>query len=139
MEAPVLGNPELFPTEAVLFSHLGRARAAFVALFERGRALHPDMAETWKYYNDGKSWLLNVSRKKKTLFWLSVREGAFRITFYLGAKAEADLTASALPEELKVQYRQSSAKKLRPVTLLIKTLKDLEPCEVLLAIKIASS
>jgi hypothetical protein len=139
MEAPVLGDPGHYPTEAVLFSHLGRARAAFVAFFERSRALHPDLAEAWKYYNDGKSWLLNVSRKKKTLFWLSVREGAFRVTFYLGAKAEAELAASSLPDELKAQYRESAAKKSRPVTLVVRTLKDLGPCEELLSIKIGSS
>jgi hypothetical protein len=74
MDKPVLGDPSVYPTEEVLSSHLGRSKTAFEALLLWTRGSYPDLAETWKYYKDGKSWHLNVTRKKKILFWLSVGE-----------------------------------------------------------------
>jgi hypothetical protein len=137
MEPPVLNDPELYPSDEVLALHLGRAKAAFAAMLEGNRSEHPDFEERWKFYNDGKSWLFNVSRKKKTLFWLSVGKGFFRTTFYLGAKAEEALLGSSLPEEIKAQYREAEGKKLRGVTLVARTKKDLEAYKALLAIKLA--
>lgn len=75
------------------------------SLFERNRAGHADFVQSWKYYNDGKSWLLNVSRKKKALFWLSVGDGWFRTTFYLSPKAEVAIMGSDLPEDLEAYAR----------------------------------
>ena len=72
MEPSVLTDPDVRPSEDVIFSHIGRQRAQWEALFRFIHAEHPDFVATWRYYNDGKSWLMNVSRKKKTVFWLSV-------------------------------------------------------------------
>ena len=78
MEPLVLTDPDQFPSDEVISSHLGRRRALWDALFAFIHAEHPDCTERWRYYNDSKSWLLNVSRKKKTVFWLSVISGTFR-------------------------------------------------------------
>jgi hypothetical protein len=139
MDTPVLGDPEVYPSDEVLGAKLGRSKAAFDALFEKIRAGLPDLEEGWKYYQDGKSWLLKVSRKKKTLFWLSVREGSFRTTFYLGAGAEAAVMGSGLPEEPKEQFRASAAKKFHGVTVEVKAKKDLAAFEELLGIKLDDS
>ncbi len=109
MEPAVLNDPAVYPTEEVLASHLESSEAAFKALFERNRSSHPDFVETWKFYNDGKRWLLNVSRKKN-LFWLSVGQGFFRTTFYFNAKAEQTVMDSSLPEDLKAMYRNPPAR-----------------------------
>lgn len=140
MEAKTLCDPAIFPSDEVIASHLGRANAAFVEMLERNRAAHPDFEERWKFYNDGKSWLFNVSRKKKTLFWLSVGEGSFRTTFYLGPKAKEAVLGADIPEELKDQYREAEARgaKIRGVTLVVKARKDLAAYETLLAIKLAT-
>lgn len=136
MDKPVLGDPAVYPSDEVLASSLGRSKAAYDALFERARAGLPDLEAGWKYYNDGKSWLLKASRKKKTLFWLSAREGSFRTTFYLGAGAGEALLGSALPEGLKEQFRQSAGKKFHGVTVELKAKKDLAAFEGLLALKL---
>jgi len=69
---------------------------------------------TWRYYHDGKSWLLNVSQKKKTVFWLSVISGSFRITAYFTDKAKDAVRASRLSDELKEQFLgRASTGKLR--------------------------
>jgi hypothetical protein len=46
MEAPVLRDPDIYPTEEVLSSHLGSARTAFASLFEQNRGSHPDFVES---------------------------------------------------------------------------------------------
>jgi len=136
MEPAVLNDPAIYPTEEILASHMGSSMAAFTALIEGNRSSHPDFTETWKYYNDGKRWLFNVSRKKKTLFWLSVCQGFFRITFYFNAKADKTVIDSSLPEYIKAMYRESAGKTFRSITLVIKDIKDIEPYGDLLNIKL---
>jgi hypothetical protein len=137
MDTPVLGDRNQFPTDDVIFSHLGRRRALWEALFEFVRAGHPDFVAEWRYYNDGKSWLLNVSRRKKTVFWLSLAPGrTFRITAYFTDKASEAIAGSALSAGLKEQYREGlSYGKLRGITVTIRTRRDVEDAEALVALK----
>ena len=138
MDKPVLSDPRIFPTEEVIFSHLGRAQPAFKLLFEYNHPNFPDFVERWKYYNDGKSWLMNVSRKKKTLFWLSVKEGAFRTTFDLNSKAAQRVPGTRIPAELKNQFKETEGKAFRGITVLIKSKKDVDVYKELLALKMAT-
>jgi len=136
MEPSVLTDPRVFPSDEVVFSHLGRARALWQALFAFIRTEHPDFVETWRYYNDGKSWLLNVSRRKKTVFWLSLAGTTFRITAYFTDKARDAIRASALPDELKEQFLgQPPTGKLRAITITFRTKRDVEAAKVLVALK----
>ena len=67
MEQPILGNKEQFPTEEIIFSHIGKSKTLWQSLFEYIHTNHPDISEQWRYYNDGKSWLLKVTRKSKII------------------------------------------------------------------------
>ena len=139
MEPMVLTDPKQFPIEDVVFSHLGRRRTLWEALFEHLRAEHPGCVAQWRYYNDGKSWLLNVSRKKKTVFWLSVISGTFRITGYFTDKASDAIRASALSDALKKQFMEGPRYgKLGAITITFRKKRDVEDAKVLVALKIAS-
>jgi hypothetical protein len=138
MEKPALGDPGLFPDEAVLAATLGRSKAAYDELLARCGARCPELEAGWKYYNDGKSWLFKAQSKKKSLFWLSARPGSFRTTFYFPTRAEESVLGSELPDSLKEQYGQSAGKKFRGITLELKAKKDLASFEKLLALKIAT-
>ncbi len=138
MDKPVLSDPSLFPTDEILFSHLGRAKPSFVSLFEYNHARFPEFVERWKYYNDGKSWLMNVSTKKKTLFWLSVNDGYFRTTFYLNAKAAQRVASIKIPEELKTKFEETAGQKFRGITVVVKAKKDVETYKELLSLKLAT-
>jgi hypothetical protein len=87
MELPVLTDKNQFPTEEVIHAHIGKSKALWLSLFEHIHTNHADLSEEWRYYNDGKRWLLKVSRKKKTIFWLSISKDAFRTTFYFTDRA----------------------------------------------------
>ncbi len=136
MEQPVLTDKDQFPTEQIIYSHIGKSKALWLLLFEAIHRDHPDFAEQWRYYQDGKSWLLKVSRKSKTIFWLSIVEGSFRTTFYFTEKAEQAIADSSLSAELKNQYKSGKRYgKLCGLTILYKNRRDVEYAKQLIAIK----
>jgi hypothetical protein len=136
MEPPVLTDPKLFPSDEVVFSHLGKTRSLWEAFFGSIHAEHPDFDTKWRYYNDGKSWLMNVSRKKKTVFWLTVIPGSFRITCYFTDKAAAAIQASPLSDELKAQFIGGKRYgKLGGITVTFKRKRDLKDAMALVALK----
>jgi hypothetical protein len=135
METPVLTDRNRFPSDELIFSHLGKRRALWEALFA---FIHtePDFLERWRYYDDGKRWLLNVSRKKKTVFWLAVTSGSFRITAYFTDKARDAILASSLSQELKEPFLiRAPAGKLRGITVTFRTKRDVEDAKALIALK----
>ena len=132
----VLTDPAQFPSEDAIFSHIGRQRAQWEALFRFIRTEHPDFVATWRYYNDGKSWLLNESRKKKTVLWISVIRGAFRATAYFTDKARDPILASALSDDLKAQFMEKKPfGKLQGITITFRKKRDVEDAKVLVALK----
>jgi hypothetical protein len=137
MEKPVLSDRNQFPSEEVIFSHIGKTKSLWLTLFEFIRTEYPDFTEEWKYYNDGKSWLLKVSRKKKTIFWLSIRQDSFRTTFYFTDRAEEKIMASNISEELKLQFKNGKQyNRIRGITISYTTKKDIEAAKALIGIKI---
>jgi hypothetical protein len=138
MESRVLTDPKQFPSDEIVFSHLGARRALWEALFRFIAAEHPDFDLKWRYYNDGKSWLMNVSRKKKTVFWLSVIKGTFRITAYFTDKAAGAIEASGLSEEAKRQFIGGKRYgKLGGITVTFRRKRDIEDAKALVALKMA--
>lgn len=136
MEQPVLTDKNQSPTEEVIFSHIGKSKALWLLLFEDIHHNHPDFTEQWRYYLDGKRWLLKVSRKAKTIFWLSIVEGSFRTTFYFTDKAEHAISESSLSDKLKRQYSDGKKYgKIRGLTILYKTRRDVEYASQLIEIK----
>jgi hypothetical protein len=137
MEPLVLTDKDQFPTDEVIASHLGKRVALWGAFFDELHADHPDCEERWRYYNDGKSWLMNVSRKKKTVFWLGVIKGAFRITCYFTDKAADAIRKSALSGELKKQFLGGQRYgKLGGITITFRKKSDLKDAKALVALKI---
>ena len=136
MEQPVLADKDQFPTQEIIYPHIGKSKALWLLLFEHIHRNHPDFTEQWRYYLDGKSWLLKVSRKAKTIFWLSIAEGSFRTTFYFTDKAEPAISKSSLSDGLKKQYRSGKRyNKIRGLTILYKSRRDVEYAKELIEIK----
>ena len=136
MEPLVLTDKTQFPSREVIASHVGKRMALWDALFEAIHAEYPDCEERWRYYNDGKSWLLNVSRKKKTVFWLSVIRNGFRITAYFTDKATKAILASGLSDELKEQFVKGRRMGLlRGITIAFTKKKDIKDARVLITLK----
>ena len=139
MEEKVLTDKNQFPTEEVIFSHIGKSKIYWESIFQHIHTNHPDFSEEWKYYNDGKSWLLKVTRKKKTIFWLSIYKDLFRITFYFGDKAEPAIIESSISDKLKEEFKNGKRyNKIRGLTLIINNNKVLEYVKSLITIKLST-
>lgn len=137
MEQPVLTDKNQFPTEEIIFSHIGKSKALWLPLFEYIRQNHPDFTEQWRFYLDGKSWLLKVTRKAKTIFWLSIVEGSFRTSFYFTDKAGQAISKSSLSDELKKQFKSGKRyNKIRGITILYRSKRDVEYARQLIDIKV---
>jgi ABC-type uncharacterized transport system YnjBCD substrate-binding protein len=77
------------------------------------------------------------TRKKKTVFWLSIQKGTFRITFYFTDKAAEAIAESSIPDEMKKQFKEGKQYgKIRGLTVFFKFKKDVETAKKLLLIKL---
>ena len=138
MEQPILTNKNEFPTEEIIFSHIGKSKVLWKSVFEFIHTAYPDLAEEWRYYNDGKSWLLKVVKKTKTVCWVAVLKNSFRMTFYFTDKAEQSILNSSISDELKEQFKNGKHyNKIRGLTIAFKYKKDVEYAKVLIALKLS--
>jgi hypothetical protein len=137
VEQLVLNEPNQFPSEVIIYSYIGRTKPLWVSLFQHIDADHPDFVREWRYYRDGKSWLLKVTQKKKTVFWLSIVKGSFRTTFYFTDKAKDLIMASALSDELKDQFTSGeSFGKIKGITIAYAKKQHLADAKILIDIKL---
>jgi hypothetical protein len=138
MNESVLTDKNQLPTNEIVFSFIGKNKTLWISLFEYIHNNHSGLTEEWKYYNDGKSWLLKVTKKAKTIFWLSVINGTFRITFYFNDKANQAIEDSNISKELKDQYRNGKRyNRIRGLTITFKNKKDCAHAEKLIDIKMS--
>jgi hypothetical protein len=140
LETPVLSIKSEFPTEKIIFSHIGKSKPLWLSLFQYIAEEHPDFTQEWRYYNDGKSWLMKVQYKKKTVFWLSVIKNSFRTTFYIHEKVKKTISDSKLSDELKEQFlkgKNFGTMRIRGITVVYKNKKNVENAKLLIDLKIS--
>ena len=136
-EKPILTNPDHYPTDEVVYSCIGTKKSLWISFFNILHEKHPDFSEEWRYYKDGKNWLMKVTRKSKTIFWLSVWKDAFKITFYFSDKAEELISDSNIPDDLKQDFKNGKRYgKIRGLTIVFSKKKDIEYAEALIAIRL---
>ncbi|MBU0474786.1 MAG: DUF3788 domain-containing protein [Bacteroidetes bacterium] len=137
MDQVILSDETQFPTEEIIFSHIGKTKKHWDSIFNYIHAEYPQFSELWQYYNDGKGWLLKVTKKSKTIFWLSIIPNSFRITFYFGDKAESEIMKSAISEAFKNQFKEGKRYgKIRGLTLLMNEAQNVEFVKELISIKL---
>ena len=136
-EKTVLSDKSIVPTDDFIFSIIRERKVHWLRIMNYLSENYPDASGTWNYYNDGKQWLFKYVRKKKTIFWASLLIDTFRITFYLGNKAESVIENSDLPVSIKEEFK--TAKKyglIRPVTLIIRNEEDVDNVLKMIVIKV---
>ncbi len=137
MERPLLNDQSEYPDDAVLATHLGRAKTAWDTFAAGVASGFPDASLEWRYYNDGKAWLCKLVRKKKTVCWVSVWDKCFKTTFYFTAKNDEDIDALPIAPDLKASYAASDCiGKLKPFTVVVRNKKGLEPVFTLVKYKV---
>lgn len=138
MDRPLLTDKNQYPDDEVLAAHLGKAKPAWDAFASEMTATLGAAAIEWRFYNDGQAWLCKVVHKKKTVCWVSVWDHFFKVVFYFTAKNDEAIEALPIPADLKEAYRAHAAiGKLKPLIVIVKTKKALEPVSVLVRYKSA--
>jgi hypothetical protein len=138
MQPPVLTEKTRIPTWETVAPHIGASAPLWRSLFDQIHREYPDVVEEWRYYTDGRCWLLKVTRKAKTLFWLSVVQGSFRTTFYFTEKAVEAISKSGIASDLKRQFASGKpAGRLRGITIVYRSRRDVDDARRLIALKIA--
>ena len=131
-----LSDKSVIPTDDYIFSIIGERKVHWVTIMKYLAENYPDATGSWNYYNDGKQWLFKLVRKKKTVFWSSILTDTFRITFYLGNKAETIIENSDLPKSIKEEFKTAKRYGLiRPVSFIIKDKTDVDNVLKMIAIK----
>ena len=133
---PCLNDKEEFPDDKVLSRCLGKVKPtwdSFLALLDE---TYPSFSAEWRYYRDGNNWLYKVTKKKKTVCWVSVWINAFKTTFYFPDRAEDPIVASKLKKEYIEQFLHGKRYgKIRGVTVTVKKSTDLTSIKKLIEIK----
>jgi Protein of unknown function (DUF3788) len=121
MDSLQLTDETTFPGNQVLENVLGDSYPVYQNLLTRITGEDFQLVPEWHYYKDGKAWLCKVSHKKKTVFWLSVWNKFFKITFYFTAKHFAGIEALGIKESIKIDFLLAKpVGKLCPLTILMK-------------------
>ena len=133
----LLREPDLVPDEDLFSEVLSKQ------LFDVYKEILKIISEfglvaEWKYYHDGKSWLWKVSKKKKTIVWISLWEEFFKSSFYFTEKNHDGLLSLDIDNKIKDSF--SNARpigRLIPLTMDIEAVTELENLKKIITYKIS--
>lgn len=104
----LLRNPDIQPTSDVIAELLQDVNEVYVKFIDK--LVDHDIQLEWNYYNDGKSWLAKGlyqwtgargGQNKKTVFWLSIWDGFFKVSIFIPENVRAEVLNLPLDNELK--------------------------------------
>lgn len=120
-----LKDETVFPDEEMLRKVLGRSYKAFCKLLKMYD--NNEMVYEWRYYKDGKAWLLKVQKKQRTIVWMSAWRGYMKATIYFPQKYIDDIYNLNISEETKENIRKTKKiGKSQPCTFEIRNQKILK-------------
>lgn len=132
----MFSDKDIKPSDELIFKILKDKKVLWLDIMGFMNDSFPSSSGDWNYYNDGKQWLFKMVLKKKTIFWASLFEDSFRVTFYFGDKALPLIEESSLPEQTKDDFK--NGKKygaIRGVTIKANNKTDVEHIKNLIVIK----
>lgn len=136
MEKPCLKDENEYPNDEILRSYLGKVKITWDSFINLLKENYPLFSGEWRYYNDGKNWLFKITKKKKTICWVSIYHNMFKTTFYFSDKAEDLITKSELKKEYIDQFLSGKRYgKIRAITVDIIKSTDLNTTKELIKIK----
>jgi hypothetical protein len=105
MEAQMLlRNVDTVPSDKVLKDALGDVYIVLESFLGTITNEEYHLNIDWRYYNDGKAWLGKAQHKKKTVLWLSVWEGFFKVSFFFTEKHLEAIAALDISETVKNKF-----------------------------------
>jgi hypothetical protein len=105
----LLKDANVKPTAEIIANGLGATNNTYTKFIE-GLKKYDISLMDWRYYNDGKVWLskgeykwttTRGTDKVKPIFWLSIWEGFFKISFFFSTSVQDELLALPISQEAK--------------------------------------
>jgi hypothetical protein len=103
----LLKDPGVSPSNEVLKEALGDIYNVFESFVGTITSEEYGLAPEWRFYNDGKAWLCKTVYKKKTVLWLSVWEGFFKVSFFFTEKHLEGIAALDISEAIKEEFSKA--------------------------------
>ncbi|HSO78396.1 MAG TPA: DUF3788 family protein [Bacteroidales bacterium] len=136
MDTILLKDKQVFPEDKVLNAILGDSYYAYAGLIKTVTGDKFGLSPQWNYYNDGKAWLCKVVFKKKTVFWLSVWEGYFKVAFYFTEKSCDAIGGLEIAPEIKQSFMSADhIGKLIPLVVSVRSSDQLPDLYRIIAYK----
>jgi hypothetical protein len=108
LDRPLLNDADIYPTDKVLASVLGDCSEVYQAF--TGALPEYKIELGWRYYNDGKAWLGKAVSNKKTVFWLSIWQGSFKVSFNFTEKNRKGIMDLPVADEIKTKMENGIVK-----------------------------
>lgn len=136
METPILTDKLIVPTDEILKSTYANGIKIYQELKTQLQKKFPDIILEWKFYPDGKRWLMPAVYKKKPLFWMGAFQHGLKVSFWFGKKAEPFIENSSLSESIKELYRTAQQNKLgRGISILLENNETIETILQIIEVK----
>lgn len=113
----LLRDATVTPTEKLISAGLGEATILYEEFIRNIKSQGITLMD-WRFYNDGKAWLSKGeykwttsrgSQKVKPIFWLSIWDGFFKVSFHFPEKMREKLVTLSLSEGTKEKIKTLQA------------------------------
>jgi len=123
----LLTSPDLELTSDNLKNGLGRWFSIYDTLTETLSKPPYDISPEWRFYKDGGAWLCKMTRKKKTVFWISAWKQFLKCGFYFTEKSGDGISDLSIDRLLKSSFEKTDPiGKLRPLIIDLTAKKQLD-------------
>ena len=118
MEKIILTDPNVEPTDDVLEKETAELFPVLKGFLDTVESDEFRMSPEWRFYKDAKAWLCKICLKKKTVVWLSLSPGVFKLGFYFTEKTGAGIKDLNIKDSLKKSYETGKPSgKLKPLVV----------------------
>jgi len=132
MADSVFGDKGTIPEEQGLYDVLNSARSSWDEIF----GISGGIGE-WKFYSKNAGWTYVVKSGKRTLFYMTPKEGWFKVIFVLGKRAVDAAGSADLPGNVFNDLMQSREyMEGRSLSVDVKDMKDIDTIRKLLKLKL---
>lgn len=136
MNQQLLNDPEVEPSDEILQKEFRDWYPVYGEFIRKIQAEPFLLSPEWKYYKDGKAWLCKISRKKKTVVWLSAWENHFKLGFYFTEKSGSGIPDLEVSSSLKDNYASNKpVGRLKPLVVDVNRTSQLADIYTLLEYK----
>lgn len=124
----LLRDANIEPTVGIIAEGLGATNTVYVKFIEELKEYNISLMD-WRYYNDGKAWLskgeykwttARGTNKVKPVFWLSIWEGFFKVSFFFSEKIRTELLSLPISTDAKeiIKNTEATGKTMKSISII---------------------